>query len=415
MMAEDGILIVDDAGITRDGCRIDTSVAAQKGHLIWEFLRTCGVRPTVLETTFGHGTQLKIAMTRENLAKIERGFGANNRQPKHLIPISGLGDDAVSRSLPGNTQKTIVWVRTDSIGDAVLSASMLPYIRRKYEGARIVIVCQEHIAELYEACPYVDEVVVFNRARALEDERYRLEITARLRMLKPQLSLNSVYSREALTDWFAIKCGAERRVALEGNLCNISPQRRSMHNQFYTDLLASPGGHKLELERHRDFLRGLDIEAPGLQPVVWMKQEDEAFADRLFGENGLDPAGTIALFAGAQYDCRVYEGYGRALSEFCRANRLTVIALGTEQDRDINQRNLNAIGVRTINLSGGTTILQSCAILKRCRLAVGAETGLAHICCAVGTPNVILLGGGHFGRFMPYSPLTSLACLPLEC
>ena len=310
---------------------------------------------------------------------------------------------------------SILWVRTDSIGDGVLSASMLPYIRRKYEGARIVVVCQEHIAELYEACPYVDEVVVFNRARALEDERYRLEITARLRMLKPQLSLNSVYSREALTDWFTIKCGAERRVALEGNLCNISPERRGMHNQFYTDLLPSPGGHKLELERHRDFLRGLDIEAPGLQPVVWIKQEDEAFADRMFGENGLDPARTIALFAGAQYDCRVYEGYGQAMSEFCRANRLAVIALGTEQDRDINQRNLDAIGVRTINLSGGTTILQSCAILKRCRLAVGAETGLAHICCAVGTPNVILLGGGHFGRFMPYSPLTSVACLPLEC
>ncbi len=311
--------------------------------------------------------------------------------------------------------RNIVWVRPDSIGDAVLSASMLPYIRRKYEGARIVVVCQEHIGELYEACPYVDEVVVFNRKRVLEDERYRLEITARLRMLKPQLSLNSVYSREALTDWFAIKCGAERRVALEGNLCNISPERRSMHNQFYTDLLPSPGGQKLELERHRDFLRGLDIEAPGLRPVVWMKQEDEAFADRLFGENGLDPAGTIALFAGAQYECRVYEGYGQAMSEFCRANRLTVIALGTEQDRDINQRNLNAIGVRTINLSGRTTILQSCAILKRCRLAVGAETGLAHISCAVGTPNVILLGGGHFGRFMPYSPLTSVACLPLEC
>jgi pyruvate-formate lyase-activating enzyme len=33
----------------------------------------------------------------------------------------------------------------------------------------------------------------------------------------------------------------------------------------------------------------------------------------------------------------------------------------------------------------------------------------------VGTPNVIMLGGGHFGRFMPYSPLTSTVCLPLSC
>jgi len=415
MMVEGGILIVDDAGITRDGSRIDTSVAAQKGHLIWEFLRTCGVWPAVLETTFGHGTQLKIAMTRENLAKIERGLGAINRQTEGLSSISGLGDDAMSRSFVGNTRKSIVWVRTDSIGDGVLSASMLPHIRQKYEDAGITVVCQEHIAELYEACPYVDDIVVFDRQRALLDERYREEIVERLRALKPDVSLNSIYSREALTDWFAIKCGAEQRIALEGNLCNISAEIRRLHNQLYTKLLPSYGEHKPELERHKDFLHGIDIDAPSLKPMVWTTAEDEKFAERLFRENGLNPTKTIALFAGAQYGGRVYERYGEALSEFCKANQLEVIALGTEEDRDINQRNLDAAGVRTINLSAGTSIRESAAVLKRCRLAIGAETALAHISCAVGTPNVILLGGGHFGRFMPYSPLTTVVCLPLEC
>ena len=58
---------------------------------------------------------------------------------------------------------------------------------------------------------------------------------------------------------------------------------------------------------------------------------------------------------------------------------------------------------------------QTAALLKLCRLAFGAETGTAHMACAMGTPNVVLLGGGHFGRFMPYSPLTTVVCLPLEC
>jgi len=53
--------------------------------------------------------------------------------------------------------------------------------------------------------------------------------------------------------------------------------------------------------------------------------------------------------------------------------------------------------------------------MKICERATGAETGLAHIACALGVRNVILLGGGHFGRFMPYSPLTVMAALPLEC
>jgi len=40
---------------------------------------------------------------------------------------------------------------------------------------------------------------------------------------------------------------------------------------------------------------------------------------------------------------------------------------------------------------------------------------MAHVACAVGTPSIVLLGGGHFGRFFPYSPLTSAVCLPLQC
>jgi len=92
-----------------------------------------------------------------------------------------------------------------------------------------------------------------------------------------------------------------------------------------------------------------------------------------------------------------------------------VLALGAAGDHQINQQNLDAIGTRTVNLSGALTLRQSAALLSRCRLAVGAETGLAHMACAVETPNVILLGGGHFGRFMPYSPLTSIVSLPLEC
>ncbi len=309
----------------------------------------------------------------------------------------------------------ILWVRIDSIGDAVLSASMLPHIRREYPQARITVLCREHIVPLYLACPYVDDVVGLDKPRALKDERYRQEITDRLRMSKPELSLNSVYSREALADWFAIKCGADRRVALQGDLCNISAELRDLHNQFFTDLLPSPGQHKLELERHGDFLAGLGIRVDALMPMIWTTAQDEEFAERVFQESGLDPSKTIALFAGAQYDCRLYEGYGEALYEFCRTNDLQIVALGTAQDGPINQRNLDRAGTKSVDLSGKTTILQSAAVLRRCRLAVGAETGLAHICCAVGTPNVILLGGGHFGRFMPYSPLSSIASLPLEC
>ncbi len=311
--------------------------------------------------------------------------------------------------------REIIWLRPDSIGDAILSSSMLPHIRNAYDGARITVFCQEHIAELYEACPDVASIITFNKERAYSDETYRVKILSHLKAVNADLLLNSVYSREPLTDYFALGCGAQQSIVIDGDLSNLTADLHESHTKLYSEVLPSSSARKNELSRHRDFLDGLGIKVDELKTTAWVTQEDISFASNLFHQHGLNPAKTIVLFAGAQYDVRLYGRYDEALDPVCREHGMSVIALGSEGDRDISQRNLDRIGVRTLNLCGMTTLRQSAALISRCRLAVGAETGLAHLACAVDTPNVVLLGGGHFGRFMPYSPLTTVACLPLEC
>ncbi|MGC8490873.1 MAG: glycosyltransferase [Syntrophobacteraceae bacterium] len=311
--------------------------------------------------------------------------------------------------------KDLLWIRTDSIGDAVLSLSMLPHIKLRYPSAKISVLCQEHIAELYHPCSYVDEVITFDRQKIYESPEYRDAVSAKLVRLNADLMLNSVYSRDLLSDYFSIGSGARERIGMDGDLSNISENARQSNNGHYTNLLSSPGNWKPELERHKDFLSGLSIEAEGLKPDIPLTCEDIDFADQFFGKNSIDPHHTIALFAGAQCGVRLYDLYGEALAGICREEGYTLLAIGSRGDYGINQQCLDTAGVRSINLCGTTTLRQSAALLSKCRLAVGAETGLAHIACAVGTPNVILLGGGHFGRFMPYSPLTTIACLPLDC
>lgn len=324
-------------------------------------------------------------------------------------PEAGKGPEAEVE------KRWILWVRPDSIGDNILAMAALPHLKARRPDAAIAVFCQEHVAELYEACPAVDRVITFNRQRALHDEAYRSAILGQLQALRADICLNSVYSRDLIVDFFATRSGAQERIALMGDLSNTTAQDREAYNQFYTSIVTSAGDHKPEMERHQDFLRGIGITGERLKPSLWVLPEDIAFGDRFFKEQGFEPEKTIALFAGAQYGVRLYGGYGAALAAFCRENGFSVVALGAAGDHGINQHNLDAIGVKTANLNGATTLRQGAAILSRCRLAVGAETGLAHMACAVGTPNVILLGGGHFGRFMPYSPLTSVVCLPLEC
>ncbi len=67
-------------------------------------------------------------------------------------------------------RNNIVWLRPDAIGDNVLASSMLPFIKQHFLSAYIHVICQEHIAEIYHACPYVDEVIAFNRGRLLSND-----------------------------------------------------------------------------------------------------------------------------------------------------------------------------------------------------------------------------------------------------
>lgn len=313
----------------------------------------------------------------------------------------------------------ILWIRPDAIGDAILSSSMLSYIKNHYDNSQVTVLCQQHLAELYQSCPLVGHVIGFDKKRFVTDPVYRDELLAQLGAEQFDYALNSVYSREASMDCLATNIGAKQVVGFglkRQGLFDFSVSR----NHGYTQLVTSVG-KKPELERHKDFLSGLvlrqaqDERISDLSPQVWTSSADETFAQEFFTQHQLEQKNTIAFFAGAQSAHRLYSQYGQALRKTFESQDVTIIVLGGKSDSQINAENCANLPFNVIDLSGQTTLTQTAALLKRCRLAFGAETGLAHIACAVKIPNVVLLGGGHFGRFMPYSPLTSAVILPLKC
>lgn len=306
--------------------------------------------------------------------------------------------------------RAILFVRTDSIGDAVLASSMLPHLRKAYPSARIGVLCQQHIAELYVSSPFVDSVLCFKKSQVVSDVASRQEIIREIGEFAPDLILNSIHSRDAVTDTLALSVPGATVIAIEGDSANLHRAEKSKNDTCYTRLIPSPASPRSELERHSDFLAGLGIPTEPLQPVVWTTPDDDAVAEAFFQQHALDPARTIALFPGAQHEIRVYPHLGQALGEL-KDYRFLVFG-GVESALVAEQI---ASEVQGINLVGRTTLREMAALIRKCRLFVGTESAGAHIACALGVPNVVLIGGGHFGRFMPYSPLTSLVCLPMEC
>lgn len=336
-------------------------------------------------------------------------------KPRLLGFLSGRGPHLCDEVVLEPDPQNILFLRTDSIGDSLLASGMLPVLRDRYPRSHLTVLCQPHLESVYQSNPAVDATILVDKVAYLGRADYRKTINRKMKAARFDLALNTVFSREPITDELTLASGATLRVAFTGNHCNISPKKEALYNWGYTHLLPSGDRDLPELMRHQELLARIGIPSRSIRPQIHLQEQDYLWADGFFEQTAFDPAHTIAIFAGAQHSIRHYLSYGEALKRTVDEHGMNVIALGAEADREINDLNLSVLGIRTINLSGATSLAQSAALLKRCRLAVGGETGLAHMACAVGTPNVILLGGGHFGRFMPYSSLTSIVCLPLEC
>ncbi len=306
----------------------------------------------------------------------------------------------------------ILFVRTDSIGDAVLASSMLEPLKQRYPNAEIGVLCQAHVAELFAASPFVSSVICYERKQVETNSVARAEILAEIAAFKPDVVLNSVRPRDKFSDDLTLAIADTLHIAIEGDLCNITPADRAAARNHYEFIIPTPDEHRIELARHSDFLRGLGIETSSLQPVTWTTPEDELLADEFFKVQELNPNKTIAVFPGAQHDVRVYRGYASALKNLSGYRFL--IFGDASQSKLAEEIELQMPG-RTVNLCGRSTLRETIALVRRCRLYVGAESAGAHIACAVSVPNVVLFGGGHFARFMPYSPLTSSVVLPLNC
>ncbi len=360
----------------------------------------------ILKNKYPHKSNEELSLMLEELNKQNLG---------EEIRIIGKKPESTPTTNQEQDTKNILWIRTDAIGDSILASSMLKPLKEFYNEYKITVVCQNIVSELYEVSPFVDNIISFDKKKFVAEEEYRKEIILKLYSIKAEYAINSVFSRDVIADFLTLCTKTKIKIAHQGDLSNMLKEEWEKNNKSYSKLIPINSASLTELERHHDFLTGIGIECDNLTPSIWLTEEDHNYADKVFSENNLESKKTIALFAGAQYEVRIYNDYGKAINNYCNENGFEVVVLGSAKDHQVNQANIKDLTVKVVDLTGKTTVRQSAAILQKCAAAVGAETGLAHIACAVGTPNLILLGGGHFGRFMPYSNLTSIVSLPLEC
>lgn len=320
----------------------------------------------------------------------------------------------------------VLVIRLDGIGDFVLGIDAAQSIAEHFKalGKRVVFAAKAEFAELARDLGIFDEVVSIDRNKFQADMFYRFRMAREIRRRAFRMAISITYPRDfACSDSIIRTCGAVDRIGFDGNLNQIPMARKNTSDKWYTRRIYPGPEIQTVLDRTADFVRGLlggayqgkvaDLRSWGLgltrAAVLSELAENEHF---------------YVLFPGAGYVARQWpaEKFSALANSIYAQTGWRGVICGAPSDKKIAQLIVSRSSSALLDWTGRTNLSELASILARSQFLVANETGALHLAAAVGTQSVCVLGGGHFGQFVPYPvdagnerALLRIAFHPMDC
>lgn len=289
-------------------------------------------------------------------------------------------------------------VRLDVIGDFILWLDAAKELRRLYPNKKITLFASNVWSSLAKVLPYWDEVIPVDRNKLIRNPIYRFKALRRIRLLGIESAIQPNLSREFRRGDSLIRAsGALHRIGSIGDLSNMTSWQKMFSDRWYSQLLPAKAEPLMELQRNAEFLRNLGLRKFAANIPSLPKSMD-------LPVNLTIEKPSFVIFPGASRPGKLWpvERYGELLSKLTHSNSMLAVLCGSAEERALCSRVIDASGMEALNLAGETSLQELVEVIRRSKFLVGNDSSAVHIAAAVGTPSVCILGGGHYGRFMPY-------------
>lgn len=278
----------------------------------------------------------------------------------------------------------ILIVRTDRIGDVVLSTPVIRQMRKLLPDAYISFMVRTGNKDLVANNPDLNEVIeldrggkekglwgIFKFSRALKKKKFDLAIA-----LHPT-------NRVHMLLFFAgipVRIGYDRKMGYL--LCQKIPHKKHQ-------------GRTHEVDYNLDLLRqaGFDISGADRSPYIATANDEKALIESFFKKYGIKNS-PIAVHVGAS--CRSKRWDTASFAAVCDSLALEyktdIVLLGGDETTRLSRSVVELAKADVIDLTGALRLGEVAEFLSRCRVFISNDSGPVHIATAVGTPCVVIFG-----------------------
>lgn len=279
-------------------------------------------------------------------------------------------------------QPKILVIRGGAIGDFLLTLPAIGLLREAFPHVRLEILGYEHIIALAVSGGYADGArsIEYGPLAGFFNPKGTLDAELSAYFAGFQQVISYLYDPDGFFAGNLRRCGVKNLIEASSK---VDPEGDHAARQLAQPL------NRLALYLHDDG------EAP-LRPAA----EDQAFADHFFRqETGTRPLVAIHPGSGSERKNWLTEGWeeiGRFLLDQPEERRPRLLLVGGEADgkalRALTTSWRSAADRGDVRLAEDLPLPHLAAVLARCRLFLGHDSGISHLAAAVGARCLLLFG-----------------------
>lgn len=299
-----------------------------------------------------------------------------------------MGKIQMSKFKTQNRRKILI-IRTDKIGDLVLSTPVIKAVRDAYPDSHIAMMVRPYAREIIEGNPCLDEVIIYDKAKKglglLSDLKFILYLR------KKRFDLALILHPKNRTHIMAFLSGIPERIGYNKKL-GILLTKKIPHLKQY--------GLKHEIDYTLDILDHAGIPCKDKRLYVAVNGSSEKKIDRIFAENGISRGDTvITVHPGSSCPSKRWgiSHFARVADALARSCKARIVIIAGPHDKKFGDGVAVLMEERNLNLSCRTTVSDIASILRRSKLFISNDSGPVHMSCAVGTPVISIFGRNDRG------------------
>jgi heptosyltransferase-2 len=287
--------------------------------------------------------------------------------------------------------RNILVVRTDRMGDVVLTTPALKALREAYPDARISVLVSMYTKAIIEGNPCVDEVWVDDRTNTHGGLRGFWRLVLEIRKRKFDAAV--IYHTKRRTNLLCFFAGIPYRLGYKNDKFGflltdpVWDERhygRKHEARYCLDLVRHMGGVSSDILSKSPDELAADL-------YVSIPPDAEAWVDELLKEtDALRKGRLIAVHPGASDPSKRWPEhlFEELMGQLFDRYKGTIILVGTEDTSGAAKGIVSSVRGPVLDLTGKTNVSQLAGLLKRCDLLISNDSGPVHLAAGVGTPVV---------------------------